>query len=83
MATLTIRLPDVKHARLKALAQARDVSMNRLFDEWATAALVQHGALTQCTARRADPMYRPRRTRRCNSRPQIAGQTGSTCFERH
>ena len=51
MATLTIRLPDAINARFKALAQARDVSMNRLFDEWATAALVQHGALTQCTAR--------------------------------
>ena len=51
MTTLTIRLPDVKHARLKALAQARDVSMNRLFDEWATAALAQHDALTLYTAR--------------------------------
>ena len=51
MATLTIRLPDAKHARLKALAQARDVSMNRLFDEWATAALAQHDALTRYTAR--------------------------------
>ena len=51
MATLTIRLPDAEHAHLKALAQARDVSMNRLFDERAAAALVQHGALTQYTAR--------------------------------
>ena len=51
MATLTIRLPDVKHARLKALALARDVSMNHLFDDRAAAALVQHGALTQYTAR--------------------------------
>ena len=75
MATLTIRLPDAEHARIKALAQARDVSMNRLFDEWATAALAQHDALTLYAS--------PHRTRRCNSRPQIAGQTGSTCFERH
>ena len=51
MATLTIPLPDVKHARLKALALTRDVSINGLFDERAAAALVQHGALTQCTAR--------------------------------
>ena len=51
MATLTIRLPDVKHARLKALAQARDVSMKRLFDEWATAAQAQHDALTQYNTR--------------------------------
>ena len=75
MATLTIRLPDAEHARLKALAQAHDVSMNRLFDEWATAALAQHDALTLYTG--------PRRTRRCNSRPQIAVQTGSACFEGH
>ena len=51
MVTLTIRLPDAKHARLNAFAQARDVSMNRLFDEWATAAVAQHDALTQYTAR--------------------------------
>ena len=49
--TLTIRLPEAMNARLKALAQARDVSMNRLFDEWATAAVAQHDALTQYTAR--------------------------------
>ena len=51
MSTLTIRLPDAKHERLKALAQARDVSMNRLFDEWATVALAQHDALTRYAAR--------------------------------
>ena len=51
MSTLTIRMPDAMNARRKALAQARDVSMNRLFDEWATAALAQHGALTLYTAR--------------------------------
>ena len=51
MSTLTIRLPDAKHERLKALALAREVSMNRLFDEWATVALAQHDALTRYTAR--------------------------------
>ena len=51
MSTLTIRLPDAKHERLKALAQARDVSMNRLIDEWATVALAQHDAFTRYTAR--------------------------------
>ena len=48
-ATLTIRLLDAINARVKALA--RDVCMTRLFDEWATAALAQHDALTQYTAR--------------------------------
>lgn len=51
MSTLTIRLADAKHIRHKALAQARDVSMNRLFDEWATVALSQHDALTRYLAR--------------------------------
>ena len=45
------RNPNAEHARLKALAQARDVSMNRLFDEWATVALAQHDALTRYAAR--------------------------------
>ena len=53
MAALTIRPPDAINARFKARAQARDVSMNYLFDEWATAALAQHDALTQYTARAA------------------------------
>ncbi len=39
MSTLTIRLPDDKAERLKALAQSRGTSMNKLFEEWATQAL--------------------------------------------
>ena len=53
MSTLTIRLPDAKHERLKALARSRALSMNRLIDEWATVALAQHDALTRYTARSA------------------------------
>lgn len=44
MSTLTIRLPDEKHDRLKALASARHVSVNKLIDELATIALVEHDA---------------------------------------
>jgi predicted transcriptional regulator len=44
MSTLTFRLPDAKHERLKVLARSRDVSMNKLIDEWATVALAQHDA---------------------------------------
>ncbi len=36
MATLTIRLPDDKHGRLKALAQHRKVSINKLIEELST-----------------------------------------------
>ncbi len=39
MSTLTIRIPESKHARLRNLAKARGVSINRLMDELATVAL--------------------------------------------
>ncbi len=41
MATLTIRIPDEKHNRLKALAKHRHVSVNRLIDELSTQALAE------------------------------------------
>ncbi len=41
MATLTIRLPDDKHQRLKALAQHRHISLNKLFEEFTTQALTE------------------------------------------
>jgi len=47
MSTLTIRIPESKHARLRSLARARGVSINRLTDELATSALAQHDAETR------------------------------------
>lgn len=44
MSTLTIRLPDDKHERLKALAEGRKISVNKLIDELATVALANHDA---------------------------------------
>lgn len=44
MSTLTIRLPDDKHERLKALAENRNISVNKLIDELATIALANHDA---------------------------------------
>jgi predicted transcriptional regulator len=41
MATLTIRLPDDKHYRLKALAQHRRISVNKLIEELSTQALAE------------------------------------------
>jgi len=41
MSTLTIRLPDTKHQRLKALARSRGISLNKLVEEWANTALAQ------------------------------------------
>ena len=41
MATLTIRMPDDKHSRLKALAQYRHISINKLVEELSTQALAE------------------------------------------
>ena len=41
MATMTIRIPDDKHRRLKALARHRHVSVNKLIEELSTQALAE------------------------------------------
>jgi HicB family len=53
MSTLTIRLPDTKHQRLKAFARTRGVSLNKLVEEWATVALAQVDAENQYRLRAA------------------------------
>ena len=53
MATLTIRLPDDKHARLRQLAQQRKISLNKLMEELATIALTEFDAETRFRARAA------------------------------
>lgn len=47
MSALTLRLPDDKHARLRALAQSRGTSVNRLLDEVTTLLLVEFDAETR------------------------------------
>ena len=42
MSTLTIRLPDDKHERLKALAKRRHMSVNKLIEELSTQALAEY-----------------------------------------
>ena len=42
MSTVTLRIPDDKHRRLKQLAKSRRVSVNKLVEEWATVALTAH-----------------------------------------
>jgi len=39
--TLTVRLPDDKHERLKALAARRKTSINKLMEELSTQALAE------------------------------------------
>lgn len=50
MATLTIRLPDDKHGRLKALAQHKHISINKLFEELSTQALAEFDSETRFRA---------------------------------
>ena len=47
MSTITLRLPDAKHERLKAYAKEQGISLNKLFDELATVALAQFDAKTR------------------------------------
>ena len=44
MATMTIRLPDAKHERLKQLAARRGISLNKLIEEWSSIALTEFDA---------------------------------------
>ena len=57
MSTLTIRLPDEKHERLKALARSNSISVNKLIDELATVALANFDARVRFESRaaRGDP----------------------------
>ena len=44
MATMTIRIPEAKHERLRRLAELHGTSLNKLVEEWANVALAQHDA---------------------------------------
>lgn len=41
MSTLTIRLPDSQHERLRVLAARRGISLNKLFEEFSTRAIAE------------------------------------------
>ena len=47
MTALTVRLPDEKHRRLKALAKSRGTPLNRLIEEMATQLLAEFDAETR------------------------------------
>jgi len=51
MSALTLRLPEDKHNRLKALARQRGTSVNRLIEEMATVMLAEFDAETRFTIR--------------------------------
>jgi hypothetical protein len=50
MATLTLRIPDDKHARLRQLAKHRRISVNKLLEELSTAGLAEFDAETRFRA---------------------------------
>jgi hypothetical protein len=41
MSTLTLKMPDAKYERLKLYAKSKNISLNKLFDEFAIIALTQ------------------------------------------
>jgi predicted DNA-binding ribbon-helix-helix protein len=45
--TLTIRLSDDKHARLRQLAKHRDISVNKLIEEFATISIAEFDTETR------------------------------------
>ncbi len=47
MSTLTLRIPDSKYERLKSYAKSKQISLNKLFDEFATIALTQFDTKTR------------------------------------
>jgi len=53
MSTLTIRLPDDQHERLKALAESQGISLNKLFEAFSTKALAEFDAETRFKLRAA------------------------------
>ena len=53
MATMTIRVPEAKHRRLKQLATRQGTSLNKLIGEWSSIALAQFDAETRFLARAA------------------------------
>ncbi len=50
MATMTIRMTDDKHNRLKLLAQYRHMSINKLIEEFSTQALAEFDSETRFRA---------------------------------
>jgi predicted transcriptional regulator len=51
MGTLTLRIPDATHERLKQFAKARNVGVNRLIEDLSIEALAEFDAETRFLAR--------------------------------
>lgn len=53
MATITIRMPDDRADRLRALAKHRGISVNKLIEEWAIMGITEFDAESRFRARAA------------------------------
>ncbi len=53
MTTLTIRIPDEKAERLRAMARQRGISLNKLMEEFSTLGLAEFDAETRFRLRAA------------------------------
>jgi plasmid stability protein len=53
MAVLTVRMPDDRHSRLKALATSQGVSVNKMIEELTTVALAEFDAHNRFKVRAA------------------------------
>lgn len=53
MTTVTLRIPDEKHSRLRLLAESRGMSVNKLMDEAATVMLAEFDAENRFKTRAA------------------------------
>jgi len=53
MGTLTIRLPEDTHSRLRRLAESRHMSLNKLFEEMSVTALTEFDAEVRFRTRAA------------------------------
>ncbi len=51
MTALTVRLPDEKHRRLRAMAKSRGTPLNRMIDEMTTLMLTEFDAETRFKVR--------------------------------
>ena len=47
MSTLTLRIPDAKYERLKNYTKSKQISLNKLFEEFTTIALTQYDTKTK------------------------------------
>lgn len=53
MSTITFRLPDSKHDKLKQLAKSQNISVNRLLDELSSMAIAGYDTKMQFELRRS------------------------------